>query len=152
MSSSRSATYSAEPNRWGDINSTIDSTFAENVQGTLRDIITNRSLNRSRSEVSMLNVSNDLMTWHKLAWGDRIEMYINGTYSNSKPNESFSLSRNDYFKTGDKDLRNYYNDRKSNSYSLNASLSYGLEIPYTKWTVLAGPTFSQNYISTTGMN
>lgn len=152
LSLSRSATYSAEPNRWGDINSTIDSTFAENVQGTLRDIITNRSLNRSRSEVSMLNVSNDLMTWHKLAWGDRIEMYINGTYSNSKPNESFSLSRNDYFKTGDKDLRNYYNDRKSNSYSLNASLSYGLEIPYTKWTVLAGPTFSQNYISTTEMN
>lgn len=152
LSVSRSATYSAEPNRWGDINSTIDSTFAENVQGTLRDIITNRSLNRSMSKGRTLGINSELETWHKLAWGDRIEMSVNVNYKNSNPNESFSLSRNDYFKTDDKDLRNYYNDRRTNSYSLYTNLSYGLEIPYTKWTVLAGPTFSQDYNSTKGMN
>lgn len=49
-SSNLSATYSANPERWGDIRQTIDSTFAQNVSGSLHDIITNRSLYQSRSK------------------------------------------------------------------------------------------------------
>ena len=46
-SSNLSATYSANPERWGDIRQTIDSTFAQNVSGSLHDIITNRSDRKS---------------------------------------------------------------------------------------------------------
>lgn len=151
LSSSRGATYSADPNRWGDINSTIDSTFAESVEGALRDIITNRSLNRSCSKTRTFNMSHELTAWHKLPWGDRLELTLSGSYNNSNPSESFSLSRNEYFKTGDKELRNYYNDSKSNGYDYNVNLDYGLSIPYTKWTVYAGPSFSQSYNSATSM-
>lgn len=130
-SSNRSATYSANPERWGDISQTIDSTFAQNVSGSLYDIITNRSLYQSRSKVHAFTGSQRALAWYKLPWGDRIELILNGSYASSKPNESFSLNRNEYFKTGEKDLRNYYNDSRSNRYNIRGSFEYGIEIPYT---------------------
>ena len=146
-SSSRSATYSAEPNLPGGIKGTVDSTFTENVQGTLRDIITNRSLGRTRSKTSSLNLFNNIMAWHKLPWGDRIELSLNNVYTRAKPSESFALSRNEYFKTGGKDLRDIYSDNNNNAYNFSASLKYGLEIPHTKWTVYMGPKYEQDYKS-----
>ena len=146
-SSNRSATYSANPERWGDISQTIDSTFAQNVSGSLYDIITNRSLYQSRSKVHAFTGSQQALAWYKLPWGDRIELNLSGSYSSSKPNESFSLNRNEYFKTGEKDLRNYYNDSRSNRYNIRGSFEYGIEIPYTKWTVWVGPDFEQSYQS-----
>ncbi|MGO5087907.1 hypothetical protein ACTQ43_00005, partial [Segatella copri] len=146
-SSNRSATYSANPERWGDISQTIDSTFAQNVSGSLYDIITNRSLYQSRSKVHAFTGSQRALAWYKLPWGDRIELILNGSYASSKPNESFSLNRNEYFKTGEKDLRNYYNDSRSNRYNIRGTFTYGIEIPYTKWTVLVGPDFEQTYQS-----
>lgn len=150
-SSNRSATYSANPERWGDIRQTIDSTFAQNVSGSLYDIITNRSLYQSRSKVHAFTGSQRALAWYKLPWGDRIELILNGSYASSKPNESFSLNRNEYFKTGEKDLRNYYNDSRSNSYNIRGSFEYGIEIPYTKWTVWVGPDFEQSYQSVKGL-
>lgn len=150
-SSNRSATYSANPERWGDISQTIDSTFAQNVSGSLYDIITNRSLYQSRSKVHAFTGSQRALAWYKLPWGDRIELILNGSYASSKPNESFSLNRNEYFKTGEKDLRNYYNDSRSNSYNIRGSFEYGIEIPYTKWTVWVGPDFEQSYQSVKGL-
>lgn len=146
-STNRSATYSANPERWGDIRQTIDSTFAQNVSGSLHDIITNRSLYQSRSKVHAFTGSQTALVWYKLPWGDRIELDLNGSYASSKPNESFSLNRNEYFKTGEKDLRNYYNDSRSNRYNIRSTFKYGIEIPYTKWTVLVGPNFEQTYTS-----
>ena len=64
---------------------------------------------------------------------------------------SFSLNRNEYFKTGEKDLRNYYNDSRSNRYNIRGTFTYGIEIPYTKWTVLVGPDFEQTYQSVKGL-
>ena len=150
-SSNRSATYSANPERWGDISQTIDSTFAQNVSGSLYDIITNRSLYQSRSKVHAFTGSQRALAWYKLPWGDRIELILNGSYASSKPNESFSLNRNEYFKTGEKDLRNYYNDSRSNRYNIRGTFTYGIEIPYTKWTVLVGPDFEQTYQSVKGL-
>ena len=150
-SSNRSATYSANPKRWGDISQTIDSTFAQNVSGSLYDIITNRSLYQSRSKVHAFTGSQQALAWYKLPWGDRIELNLSGSYSSSKPNETFSLNRNEYFKTGEKDLRNYYNDSRSNSYNIRGSFKYGIEIPYTKWTMLVGPKFKQTYQSVKGL-
>lgn len=150
-SSNRSATYSANPERWGDISQTIDSTFAQNVSGSLYDIITNRSLYQSRSKVHAFTGSQRVLAWYKLPWGDRIELILNGSYASSKPNESFSLNRNEYFKTGEKDLRNYYNDSRSNRYNIRGSFEYGIEIPYTKWTVWVGPDFEQSYQSVKGL-
>lgn len=150
-SSNRSATYSANPKRWGDISQTIDSTFAQNVSGSLYDIITNRSLYQSRSKVHAFTGSQQALAWYKLPWGDRIELNLSGSYSSSKPNETFSLNRNEYFKTGEKDLRNYYNDSRSNTYNIRGSFKYGIEIPYTKWTMLVGPKFKQTYQSVKGL-
>lgn len=150
-STNRSATYSADPERWGDIRQTIDSTFAQNVSGSLHDIITNRSLYQSRSKEHAFTGSQTAMVWYKLPWGDRIDLNLNGSYASSKPNESFSLNRNEYFKTGEKDLRNYYNDSRSNRYNIRGTFTYGIEIPYTKWTVLVGPDFEQTYQSVKGL-
>lgn len=102
-SSNLSATYSANPERWGDIRQTIDSTFAQNVSGSLHDIITNRSLYQSRSKEHAFTASETAVVWYKLPWGDRITLDMYGKYASSKPNESFSLNRNEYFKTGEKD-------------------------------------------------
>ena len=150
-STNRSATYSANPERWGDIRQTIDSTFAQNVSGSLHDIITNRSLYQSRSKVHAFTGSQQALAWYKLPWGDRITLGMSGKYTSSKPNESFSLNRNEYFKTGEKDLRNYYNDSRQNSYDMNASLDYGIEFPYSKWTMFIGPQFAQTYQSVKGL-
>lgn len=65
-SSNLSATYSANPERWGDIRQTIDSTFAQNVSGSLHDIITNRSLYQSRSKVHAFTGSQTALVWYKL--------------------------------------------------------------------------------------
>ena len=62
-SSNLSATYSANPERWGDIRQTIDSTFAQNVSGSLHDIITNRSLYQSRSKVHAFTGSQTAMVY-----------------------------------------------------------------------------------------
>ena len=150
-STNLSATYSANPERWGDIRQTIDSTFAQNVSGSLHDIITNRSLYQSRSKEHAFTASETAVVWYKLPWGDRITLDMYGKYASSKPNESFSLNRNEYFKTGEKDLRNYYNDSRSNSYNIRSTFKYGIEIPYTKWTVLVGPDFAQTYQSVKGL-
>ncbi len=75
---------------------------------------TGRSINHAQKCMHSQVVSTALV-WYKLPWGDRIDLNLNGSYASSKPNESFSLNRNEYFKTGEKDLRNYYNDSRSNT-------------------------------------
>ena len=146
-SSSRSATYSAAPGGAGGINATIDSTFAENIQGTLRDIIINRSLGYGRSKTRTFGFNSECMAWQNLPWGDRLELHASGHYTNTKPSESFSLNRNDYFKTGTNDLRDIYSDNHNSSYNFSAELKYALEIPNSHWAVLAGPTYKQDYSS-----
>ena len=150
-SSSRSATYSAMPNGTGGIKGIIDSTFAENIQGTLRDIIINRSLGYGRSKTRTLGLNSECMVWKNLPWGDRLELQASGHYTNTKPNESFSLNRNDYFRTGTNDLRNIYSDNHNSSYNLSAELKYALEIPNSHWAMLAGPTYQQEYNSIANM-
>ena len=40
---------------------------------------------------------------------------------------------------GEKDLRNYYNDSRQNSYDMNASLDYEIGFPYSKWAMFIDP-------------
>ena len=40
---------------------------------------------------------------------------------------------------------------RSNTYKIRGSFKYGIEIPYTKWTMLVGPKFKQTYQSVKGL-
>lgn len=151
-SASRSATYTAEPSGFGGIQQTLDSTFANNIHGHLHDIITNRSLNYGRTKTESFDAGYMLMAWHKLPWGDRIELESRFNYIHTKPSDAFSLSRNEYMKAGDNDLRNQYTDTHNNSYYYENILIYGLEIPNTVWTVKAGPMYKQEFKSYYNMN
>ena len=151
-SASRSATFAADPSAFGGIQQVLDSTFANSIEGRLRDILTNRSLNYGRTKSKSFNAGYMLMAWHKLPWGDRIELNSYLDYTHTKPSDAFSMSRNEYVKAGDNDLRNQYTDTHNSSYYYQNTLTYGLEIPGTAWTVKAGPAYKQEYKSASNMN
>ena len=151
-SASRRATYTADPSGYGNIQHTLDSTFAANVQGGMRDILTNRSLAYSRSKTRSLNLTGILMMWYKLPWGDRLELDSRAFYNNYKPSDAFGMSRNEYMKTGGSDLRNLYTDTHGSNYEIDQRLKYALEIPSTSLTVMVGPVYRQKFWSSRSLN
>ncbi len=146
-SRSRSATYSADPSRFGGISETLDSTFAQNAEGTMHDIITNRSLGYAFSKTRKLNIGNDLSVWTLLPWGDRIGIKVSAQYDNTKPSDNYTLNRNEYVKASDRDMRNLYCDSHNNGYSFSSILGYTVRVPNTWWNVTFGPKYEQMFKS-----
>ncbi len=146
-SSSRSGTYSADPLRFGGISETLDSTFAQNAQGTMHDIITNRSLGYGFSKTRQLNVANDLTLWASLPWGDKLWFNVTAQYDNIKPSDNFTFNRNEYVKAADLDTRNIYRDSHNHGYNFSSFLGYNISVPNTEWEVMFGPKYEQKYRS-----
>ena len=125
---SRSATYSADPSSFGDIRTVLDSTFVADTNPLLT-MLTNRSQTTTFSRYRSLYARQFVWAYYKLPWGDGIEANLEGTYNLSKPSDSHKLTSNEYMLTGERDTRNIYSDRHSNSYSYSASLSYAVTMP-----------------------
>lgn len=64
-----------------------------------------------------------------MPWGDRIELNFDGSYNQSKPNDSHNLTRNEYMKTQAADARHVFADRHANSYTYKTALSYSVTLP-----------------------
>ena len=114
LAHSRSATYDADPSAYGDIRAVLDSTFAANANPLL-SMLANRSQAMSYSRYRSFSANQQLWGFYKLPWGDRIELNFDGAYSQSKPNDSHSLTRNEYMKTQEDDARHVFADRHANS-------------------------------------
>ena len=147
---SRSATYDADPSAYGDIRAVLDSTFAANANPLL-SMLANRSQAMSYSRYRSFSANQQLWGFYQLPWGDRIELNFDGAYSQSKPNDSHSLTRNEYMKTQDDDARHVFADRHANSYQYKTALSYSVTLPmgfYFKLT--AG--YQQNRSASNNLN
>ena len=85
-----------------------------------------------------------------LPWGDRLGFNLNGSYTSNKPQDSFSLSNNEYLRENKNDLRRVYADSHNNSYNYGAVVEYGIML--NNWTVSLSQKYNQNMISTNLLN
>ncbi len=143
---SREATFSGEPNRFGSTESVLDSMFSSTLRPELLTLSINRISNRSMSEAEKFRIENNL-TWDKeLKNGDNIGL---GFYIDYSDNEAKSFNRYslDYPQgNGTSDLQNKYSYDRQDGYMYRAVAHYfmhflsGLNLNFAY-------TFAQSYKS-----
>ena len=147
--STRRATYDSDPKSAGGIIAALDSTFSVH-DNNVRSGATNRSRNTSWRKFKSTTLSEIFLIGGKLPWGDVVSMSIEATYSTHKPQQSFSLSDNEYVRSGESDLRHIYADTHSRAYTYVATADY--RIPLGSWNISIMQGYRQNYNSSNNLN
>ena len=145
LESSTSFNYGDGTNNSSSERATFDS------EGNMAaDSPTNRSQTISLTKFRTTSVNENLMFGFVLPWGDRLGFNLNGSYTSNKPQDSFSLSNNEYLRENKNDLRRVYADSHNNSYNYGAVVEYGIML--NNWTVSLSQKYNQNMISTNLLN
>lgn len=113
---------------------------------TFREHIINRNINMTQGKIKDLTANMSLIFNKQFSWGDAIFVGLRAEYSNSKPNESFSLYKTLYADRTGLDLRNYYGDYHRNGYKISPFVEYEMPLP-RKWSLLPGFMYTQRYES-----
>ncbi|WP_337395786.1 outer membrane beta-barrel protein [Prevotella sp.] len=114
------------------------------------DSPTNRSQTISLTKFRTTSVNENLMFGFVLPWGDMLGFNLNGSYTSNKPQDSFSLSNNEYLRENKNDLRRVYADSHNNSYNYGASANYSVKL--NNWQVGLSQAYNQNMTSTNQLN
>ena len=114
------------------------------------DSPTNRSQTISLTKFRTTSVNENFMFGFKLPWGDILGFNLNGSYTSNKPQDSFSLSNNEYLRENKNDLRRVYADSHNNSYNYGAAAEYAIQL--NNWLVALSQKYQQDFISTNQLN
>ena len=114
------------------------------------DSPTNRSQTISLTKFRTTSVNENFMFGFKLPWGDILGFNLNGSYTSNKPQDSFSLSNNEYLRENKNDLRRVYADSHNNSYNYSAAAEYAIQL--NNWLVALSQKYQQDFISTNQLN
>ncbi|WP_308267048.1 outer membrane beta-barrel protein, partial [Prevotella sp.] len=145
LQSSTSFNYGDGTNNSSSERSTFDS------EGNMTaDTPTNRSQTISLTKFRTTSVNENLMFGFVLPWGDMLGFNLNGSYTSNKPQDSFSLSNNEYLRENKNDLRRVYADSHNNSYNYGASANYSVKL--NNWQVGLSQAYNQSMTSTNQLN
>ena len=114
-----------------------------NQDSTRREALVNQTMESGYNNYRRLNITGNLGVSHKFDWGDYLRLYLRGSFSTGKPNESYSLNRTFYAQTDSTGLRHYYADNHSQSYSYEATFGYHFQMP-NQWFISPQVSFGQN--------
>ena len=148
-SSTRRATYDADPKRWGGVEAVLDSTFGIGRGSAAADAI-NRTRTAGYLKFSTTSLSQSLMFGRKLPWGDILSIVLNGSYTSNKPQQTFSLSDNEYLREDRRDLRRVYADSHSKSYNYSAVADYRVQLG--GWRLGLSQRYNQGFTSSNRLN
>ena len=145
LQSSTSFNYGDGTNNSSSERATFDS------EGNMTaDSPTNRSQTISLTKFRTTSVNENFMFGFKLPWGDILGFNLNGSYTSNKPQDSFSLSNNEYLRENKNDLRRVYADSHNNSYNYGAAAEYAIQL--NNWLVALSQKYQQDFISTNQLN
>ena len=134
----------------GTNNSSSERATFDSEDNMTADSPTNRSQTISLTKFRTTSVNENLMFGFVLPWGDMLGFNLNGSYTSNKPQDSFSLSNNEYLRENKNDLRRVYADSHSNSYNYGASANYSVKL--NNWQVGLSQAYNQNMTSTNQLN
>ncbi len=124
---------------------------SESRDSTFRDQLINMTRNASLNKYRSFSTNGHLEWFKKLPWGDNISVEANGSYTSTKPSESFSYNITNFMQTGQSDLRRYYTDNQSHGYGYQAMLQYTIHL-LNDWSINPSVGFQQDYQSNRNMN
>ena len=134
----------------GTNNSSSERATFDSEDNMTADSPTNRSQTISLTKFRTTSVNENLMFGFVLPWGDMLGFNLNGSYTSNKPQDSFSLSNNEYLHENKNDLRRVYADSHNNSYNYGASAEYAIQL--NNWRVALSQKYQQDFISTNQLN
>ena len=134
----------------GTNNSSSERATFDSEDNMTADSPTNRSQTISLTKFRTTSVNENLMFGFVLPWGDMLGFNLNGSYTSNKPQDSFSLSNNEYLRENKNDLRRVYADSHNNSYNYGASANYSVKL--NNWQVGLSQAYNQNMTSTNQLN
>lgn len=145
LQSSTSFNYGDGTNNSSSERATFDS------EGNMAaDSPTNRSQTISLTKFRTTTINENFMFGFVLPWGDMLSFNLNGSYTSNKPQDSFSLSNNEYLRENKNDLRRVYADSHNNSYNYGAAAEYAIQL--NNWRVALSQKYQQDFISTNLLN
>ena len=134
----------------GTNNSSSERATFDSEDNMTADSPTNRSQTISLTKFRTTSVNENLMFGFVLPWGDMLGFNLNGSYTSNKPQDSFSLSNNEYLRENKNDLRRVYADSHNNSYNYGASANYSVKL--NNWQVGLSQAYNQSMTSTNQLN
>ena len=136
--------------RDGTNNSSSERATFDSEGNMTADTPTNRSQTISLTKFRTTSINENFMFGFVLPWGDMLGFNLNGTYTSNKPQDSFSLSNNEYLRENKNDLRRVYADSHNNSYNYGAAAEYSIHL--NNWRVALNQKYQQDFISTNLLN
>ncbi len=120
-----SASFSSDPDKFGDVSEVLDSLLSASSSESLRGITVNRSISEALSKGDSWNVSQSVHTAKSLLWGDDFEAGASVSYRNATAKD-WNRYNLDYIQNPSisADHRNRYNSLPSHSYNYSANALY----------------------------
>ncbi len=123
--SSMSATFSSDPDKFGEVSEVLDQVLSTSSSEELRKMTVNRTISEALSKGDNWNASQSVNTVKALPWGDDFEAGASVSYKNSTGRDwnKYSL----YYMQNPalaSDYRNRYNNLPSHSYDYSANALY----------------------------
>ena len=109
---------------------------------TYRQYIINQTQNASLNNYRSLNAAGLIYWTKKFDWGDYFYINVSGSFNSNKPYESFSRNIISYHENGEDELRDYYADTHSRSYTYDATAAYTLQFP-NQWYLNPNISYTQ---------
>ncbi len=143
---SSSATFNADPKKYGSIDQVLDSVFKSSLSSSMSGIAVNRQTNNTISSGHTTRTYNSVVATKKLIWGDDIELSYNIDYKNTK-NSAYNAYQLDYLQsTATSDNRNQYITQPSRSYNYETKAQYTVHL-LNRWSYLFYYIYGQDYSS-----
>jgi hypothetical protein len=140
-----SATFSENPNRFGDPYKKLDSIFSATPGTSKADTLVNKYRQDVRGSGHRMTAVMDVSAVKKLPWGDVLEVNASASKSDS-PNTTHDLYNLAYLQgsSEEKDNRNKYTKDSSHSYEYSLGAKYGMHF-LNKWNIELSYKYAQDY-------
>lgn len=113
------------------------------MDSTYRQSIVNQTSRHGLTKTKTIQASGELTYYKKMAWGDLLDVRLNGSLEYNKPADSFSRQHTRYAEfPNDDDLLERYADTHTSNYKWGASARYHFSLPH-KWYITPGIGYEQ---------
>ncbi|WP_243348326.1 outer membrane beta-barrel protein [Parabacteroides sp. FAFU027] len=141
----RSATFNANPEKYGNLSQILDSVFSSSLSPNLNSIALNRQSIQMKGTGHDTYWYNSIVASKKLSWGDDIEVSSLFNYRNTM-NSVFNSSQLSYLQNNTSDNRNKYNTTPSEGYDFNIRGDYTFHL-LSKWSYVLYSLYTKRYSS-----
>ena len=146
MEQSSSATFNADPKKYGNIGQVLDSVFKSPLSSSMSSMAVNRQTNSTIGSGHTTETYSSVVATKKLIWGDDIEFSYDLNYNNGL-NSSYNAYQLNYLQsTASSDSRDQYITDPNKSYNYKAKAQYTVHL-LNRWSYLFYYIYGQDYSS-----